>query len=255
MKKAFPFNVSETPFAYFNCAKSAVIHFGNENPQYTYYANADQIPLTVAYKDLGILVDRQFSFGNHISNLAKKAYILTKIISTSFSKSNPLLTASIYKKYVLPTLTYGCPFFYPHSLDTIDSLERIQKRFSKICLPSHLKKQSYAVRLAFLDQDPIELVFLKTALSFLYKISLGTMTLTANFPSFFFSSSRNANCKFILPACKSQLRKSLFPCNVLSIWNSLPVPVQNSSSLALFRQRLQRIDFSSFLKGRTLITH
>ena len=60
--------------------------------------------------------------------------------------------------------------------------------------------------------------------------------------------------KFLFLHVKSDLFKGIFPNNILSLWNSLPIILLSAPSLASFRQALEHYDFGSFQRGLGLCT-
>ena len=94
-----------------NVLKCAVLHFGHQNPKFSYQLNGLSIPIVPYYKDLGVLVDSRFSFHEHISSVSKKCFVLARIISRSFTFKSPPFLAKIFKAYVLPLIMYALPFF------------------------------------------------------------------------------------------------------------------------------------------------
>ena len=234
-----------------NVDKCAVIHFGCHNPRFSYYLSDIQMSVVAQYKDLGIIVDDHLSFQNHISLVTKKAFALSRIINKAFSYKSPALLSKLFKLYVSPIIFYGLPFFHPTSSSALCKLENIQRKFTRALYLKSSIRPDYATRLAIFNLCPLELLFLKFALLFLYKSLHSASPIRSLLPPFFVSCTRGASVRFRLPTLKSELRKSVFPHYVISIWNSLPLDVTSASTLALFRRRLNAVDFSPFMKGRT----
>ena len=188
------------------------------------------------------------TFSFHINHLVKQCFVLCHLILKSFYTKNPLLSASVYKSYVLPSITYGVPFFYPHSVETINQLEKIQRKFTKILLIK--RNLDYISRLAILDLQLIELLFIKLGLKLIYKSLHSSSPITRLLPPLLSSSTRNSQIRFQVTTCKTNLRKNLFPTNLIIIWNSMPNNVLTSSSLQHFSKCIDHLDLSRFLKGR-----
>ena len=233
---------------YVNVSKCGVIHFGRNNPVNKYSIANSQIPSSDRYKDLGIIVDSQLSFKYHTAELVKKSFLMSKCILRSFSKRDPQLLSKLFKTYVLSKILYGAPFF-PHTVDSLNRLENIQRKFAKFALLS-VDRLDYPTRLALLALQPLELVFLKTGLLHIYKCLHAKTRNISSLPPLISSRTRNSSLKFLPSLCKSVLCHSQFPWNVFSIWNSLPSSVLSAISLSSFRHGLDSCDLSSHLKGR-----
>ena len=178
-------------------------------------------------------------------------FLLCKSLLASFSLINYRLLAFLFKLYVLPILTYGLPFFFPRTFESISNLEKVQRIFTNIILRRKFTVADYKTRLAILDLQPSELIFLKYSLLYLFKIVNFSHPLKHLHPKSSFGSVRNATIKFQTPALKSNFRKFLFPVNLISVWNTLPPSLLVSPSVSRFRQDLEHVDLSRFLKGHT----
>ena len=55
-----------------NCQKCKVLHFGIKNPDFCYEINEEILSSNNSEKDLGVLIDINFSFSEHIALVVKK---------------------------------------------------------------------------------------------------------------------------------------------------------------------------------------
>ena len=233
-----------------NVEKCGVIHFGKNNTHHNYVLSNSILPPVDHYKDLGILIDSRLSFKYHTAFLRKKSFHLCKIVLKSFSTRNFQLMSRVFKTYIIPKLVYGAPFYSPHSIESINQLEKIQRKFTKSVFFAKFHGD-YASRLALLDLEPVELLFIKSGLLYIYKVLHSGSQYRSILPPLISSRTRNSSLKFTVPLCKSEFRRSPFPINVISIWNSLPLSLLSCTSLSSFRQGLNSFDFLPYLKGRT----
>ena len=103
---------------------------------------------TECIRDLGILIDRNLSFSDHIKKIVKQGYLcsyqLLKILKTR--DLNTLVLA--YKTYIRPLLEYGTEIWNPKTKQNIIKLEKIQKFFTrKAFYKCGLAKRPYEERL------------------------------------------------------------------------------------------------------------
>ena len=121
-----------------------------ENSEYVVYANNEQFVLEqdTEMKDLGVLVDSQLKFKNHIYTIIGKAYRMLGIIKHNFSNINRSTFVILYKSFIKSCLDTSTCVWSPHSKGLIFELEKVQKRATKIL--AECKSMSYEQRLKYL---------------------------------------------------------------------------------------------------------
>jgi len=92
-------------------------------------------------KDLGVLFGEKLSFREHIQDKINKAYMMLGIIKSNFRHLTIPTFVLLYKTMVRSHLDYCCSVWAPYKKGDIESLEKVQKRATKI-LPS-LRHISY----------------------------------------------------------------------------------------------------------------
>ena len=152
-----------------NCFKTVVLHLYRANHVCTYYFNGSPLRSTFELKDLGIYVDSELSFDRHISNLIGKAYSCIGLIFRSFVSINLYLLRRAYICYVRPILEYATQVWSPYLLKHINSLEAVQRHFTKRI--KFLAEYSYAERLAKLNIETLELSFHFISFHFIFSVS------------------------------------------------------------------------------------
>lgn len=91
-----------------------------------------QLQEVPAIKDLGVLVDRNLSFKDHILDKVNKAYSLLGIIKRNFTHIDKDTFLMLYKSMVRSQLEYANSVWNPHKIGLMEELERVQKRATKI---------------------------------------------------------------------------------------------------------------------------
>ena len=99
-------------------------------------------------KDLGIIVDNNLSFVEHINEKVKKANIMLGLIKRNFINMNENTFILLYKSPTRSQLKYGASVWYPHKKESINIIEGIQRRATKL-IPK-IKYICYEDRLKFL---------------------------------------------------------------------------------------------------------
>ena len=102
----------------FNIDKCKVLHLGFNNPHHTYYMlnENSQIALesTDCEKDLGVHVDCQLKFENHIQTQVKKARSTAAVINSNITHKVPIVMLPLFKSMVSSLVEYGNAVWAPH---------------------------------------------------------------------------------------------------------------------------------------------
>jgi len=204
-----------------------------------YRIGDDLIPNVDSLTDLGITMDCNIKFSEHISNIVRKAASRCYLIRKCFiSKDTPTLVKA-FKIYVRPLLEYNSPVWSPHLLKDITLIEKVQRRFTKYM--KGLFNMPYSDRLKVLNLERLEARRIKADVITAYKIIFG---LTIIDSSNFFSSSqysigtRGHEFKLIEPTCHCDTFKFCFASRVIHIWNSLPRLTTDFSSVFKFKNSI-----------------
>ena len=109
---------------------------------------------------------------------------------------------------------------------------------------------TYAERLRVLNLESLELRRLKFDLILIFKIINGYVDINCGRLFEFFSKNLNLRGhqkKIIKPQSRINCRSHSFACRNVNAWNYLPGYVIDSTSCAVFKNRLNTVDFSKFL--------
>ena len=83
-------------------------------------------------KDLGIVVDSELTFAEHISSKVKKANTIVGLLRRSFTYLDCKSFTKIYTAFVLPHLEYAQSVWSPHLQKYVNMLENVQIRATKL---------------------------------------------------------------------------------------------------------------------------
>jgi hypothetical protein len=232
-----------------NCSKTVVVHLYRNNQNCIYYFNGSPLRSAFELKDLGVNIDSDLSFDRHISNLIGKAYSRIGLLFRGFVSRNLSLLKRAYICYVRPILEYATQVWSPYLLKHINSIEAVQRHFTKRI--KALAEYSYAERLAKLNLETLELRRLKADLTLCYKILNG---LSPWQPDLYFNqtisavNTRSRTEKLSQPLCRTNLFKNDYFNRVIPCWNSLPQYVINADSLCSFKRSLSICNLELFLQ-------
>jgi len=152
--------------------------------------------------------------------------------------------------YIRPLLEYSTVIWNPILKKHIDSLEKVQRKFTKR-VPS-LSTLPYLERIRSLNLETLELRRLYYDLTYYYKI---LHHLTPHNPDDFFTfhnppaNSRNPQQVLTKPVRGSRNFFSTFSYRAVDAYNSLPEHVKNQTSLPVFKCLIRQLDLTSFLYG------
>lgn len=150
---------------------------------FNYNINNSTLNRVQHIKDLGINFDTKLSFESHIKCITKKAYRMIGFISRSLNHFVQLNTYKLlYFTYVRSNLEYCSPVWNPHYRSSIDMVEKVQRRFTRIIF----KRFHYPAEINYLMRNVrLELLSLEDRRSVtdeltLFKIHNGTIQTRLN---------------------------------------------------------------------------
>ena len=134
----------------FHPAKCKVMHLGKNNPKANYSMKAADgtnhiLEETELEKDLGVQVDNQLKFSQHVQTKVNKANKVLGCLKHTFKYMNKDIFLMLYKSLVRPHLEYASCVWSPHLKRDKDAIERVQRRATK--LVPELKDLPYPSRL------------------------------------------------------------------------------------------------------------
>ena len=141
----------------FNTDKCHVLTMGKfENIVHTqrYTLYGDELDHVFEEKDLGVIIDMELTFEEHIATKVKKANGIMGLIRRSFSFLDGETFKKLYTSFVRAHLEYANPVWSPHLRKHIRLLESVQERASK--LVDGMKNLEYTERLKKLDLPTLQ---------------------------------------------------------------------------------------------------
>ena len=136
----------------FNPDKCHVLSLGRfENIKHAHRYNIYESELEHVFeeKDLGVIIDSELKFEEHMSAKIKKANSIVGLIRRSFSFLDCKLFKKLYITFVRPHLEYAQVVWAPHLIKHVNIIENVQKRATKRV--DGLSGFDYTTRLKKLD--------------------------------------------------------------------------------------------------------
>ena len=215
-----------------------------ENIMYTYryevYAN--EIEHVGTEKDLGVTIDSELTFHEHITNKVNKANSLVGIIRRCFSFLDIETFMKLYSAFVRPHLEYAQEIWSPYLRKYINMIENVQIRATKLI--DGFGKLSYQERLKRLNLPTLSYRRLRGDMIQTYKHFhsydmkiISSSFVRRNRPS-------RAHCFQIQPVWPKDgvrgLQNNYFYCRISDTWNNLPREVVHAATLNLFKNQLDK---------------
>ena len=240
--------------------KCCVLTHGTNIPP-TYNLNGVQLLNVKEFRDLGIIVDTDCLFKQHISHICRKAYFSISVIFRCFHTANIAALIISYKSFVRPMLEYCSAVWNPyiparHYLGMTDQVEKVQRYFTRrVYQRCQLDcNHSYIQRLTYLKLESLELRRIYLDLAMVHKSIRGLITADIN-QHFSFaiqaseSAVRTRGHPFRLKTtrCRLNIAQNLFFNRVVSTWNGLPAHIVNIEFFLRFKKALRTINFQSLI--------
>ena len=193
-------------------------------------------------KDIGVIVDSDLSFAEHISTKVRVANSMVGLIRRSFSYLNGKTFKKLYTAHVRPHLEYAQAAWAPMSRKLINMLENVQIRATK--LVDGFGNLDYAERLRRLDLPTLVYRRQRGDMIEVYKhfTKYDRDTISSSFwPKD--RTSRRLNHNFQLHDIKAKdgvrgVHYKSFYQRVPSMWNNLDTTVVNSENVNKFKNNL-----------------
>ena len=195
-------------------------------------------------KDMGVLIDSNLNFDEHITTAIKKANGKLGMIKRAFVYLDNEMLVPLYTALVRPHLEYGNVVWSPSLQQHIKALEAVQHRATRL-IPN-LCDLPYEERLKKLKLPSLayrrmrgDMVEVYKYCHSLYQVDGKPFKLMSEVNEE--SVTRDNGFKIYKEKSKHAVRANFFGNRVANIWNSLPTSVVQAPSLNSFKNRLDKL--------------
>jgi hypothetical protein len=229
----------------FNVDKCTVMHLGSKNPQCEYKMGNNILKISKQERDLGVIIDSSGKSTEQCKMAVKKANAVLGMIKRNIVFKSKDVIVRLYKALVRPKLEYCIQAWSPYFKKDIDSLERVQKRATKMI--EGYRNMCYEDRLSNTGLIKLEKRRARGDLIQVFKIIKGIDKV--DYRIFFQIAvtdrshmTRGHNLKIIKVGCKYDFRKHFFSQRVVNAWNGLSQFVVDAVTVNSFKNRLDKFD-------------
>ena len=230
----------------FNPMKSVHLTFQKNSPDDTpgcnmLTMNNVLVPSAVAHRHLGVLLDSQLKFQDHITMITSKFRQRVVLLSYMAMHLTDRIVDRLYKGYVRPTIEYASPLWqFKLSSASAMALERLQARVARQllrCKREVVEKQEHKSDI-FKRVGWGSLAW-RRHIACLIEFHHIIHNLPAILESFGFSTSSSERRPFfiVLPFCKT---KTSFLFATARCWNSLPSLIRKIRSPYKFKLEIKK---------------
>ena len=234
-----------------NSDKCQVLHIGNNNLNQDYNLNTKTqstvLKNIICEKDLGVFVDPNLNFYNHIIKTVNKANQIAGMLVRNITFKSKDVMVPLFKSLVRPVLEYANPVWHPYLKKYIKLIEGVQRRFTKKI--NGAANLTYENRLRWLKLPSLEYRRVRGDLIEVFKILHGFYDINSTNSLFVISDSkltRGHNFKLIKRRVNTNQYQHFFTNRVINLWNNLTAESVNSKSLNLFKNNIDKI-FSPYV--------
>ena len=214
--------------------------FSNIVHAHGYALNGKELEHVFVEKDLGVLVDAELTFADHISEKVNKANSMLGVIKRSFACLSPSTLRVLYTTFVRPHLEFAQSVWSPRLRKYVNLLEGVQRRATR--LVDNFRNLPYQERLRRLDLPSLEFRRIFGDMVQVYKhIHIYD---PSTIPDKIIRRTRPARKhnfemipNFTRDGVRGVQRKSFY-YRCLPTWNRLPKNVVDAKSVKVFKERL-----------------
>ena len=238
----------------FHPDKCCILKLGNPKSEADYYMKGKsnhgeectvQLKESEREKDLGIIVDRDLTFKDHITQAANTARSIVGVIRRTFDYIDNSLFLQLYKSLVRPKLEYGHILWNTSIKHLQQELENVQRAATR--LVPNLKDKDYPERLKALKLPSLEHRRRRGDLIEAFKYIRGFYDVSR--PHFDSASGKSLSTRGnSLKLNKHQhgkgkscsVRNNFFTERIFEDWNSLSDEVVLAPTINAFKDRLDK---------------
>ena len=131
----------------FNVSKCHAMHITHKKKtfQSTYIMNGEPLQSVKSHIYLGVEINHNLSWTNHISNITSKSYQVLGLLRRNLYNCSTHVKEIAYKTLVRPKLEYCASVWDPHHQEHKTRLEAVQRRAARFVCKDSRRKSSVSL--------------------------------------------------------------------------------------------------------------
>lgn len=225
--------------------KCKLLHVGRENvPPWSYQLGDTGVSCVDLEKDIGVTIDNKLKFEEHLMEKVNKANAMMGVIRRTFQFLDSRSFVVLYKAMVRSFFDYASPVWQPYSKGLIEKMESVQRRATKL-VPG-MKDLTYPQRLRKIGIPTLRYRMLRADMIEIYKMLHGyydesaCSIISLRRDTTQQMDTRGHSLKLFQKQATLNRRKEFFGLRAVKLWNSLSEEVVCSSSLNIFKNKLDK---------------
>ena len=224
-----------------NPAKCVVMRFGarEDTSDNGSRYNIGGVPLQFVstYRDLGVIVDVRLRFHSHADVvIGKTGGMLSNLLQSTVCR-DPEFMVTLWVSHIRPIIEFDSCVWNVGYLRDLRRLESLQRRWTREI--TGMSETNYVARLKQVGMYSIKGRLLRIDLIKMWKafnaeVDVGLSDMFERR----YGTTRGHRLKLVVPTCRSELRRRMFPVRCVMAWNSLPARVAEASSIESFKKGL-----------------
>ena len=198
-------------------------------------------------KYLGVVIDSNLSWSQHIKEISNKANDVKSFLQQNLHNCPPSLKANCYTSLIKPILESACVVWAPHTNKDMFSIESVQKRATRFVFINYCTTYFECHWIVTKIKLEATGTLPKLKAIHMFKIIHNLIDIPANTHLIPLSSDHNTRChqwRFKQPMMRiNSYSHSFFP-SAIKIWNSLNDDIVSSTTLNQLKQKLPGLDLS-----------
>ena len=219
-----------------------------------FFISNTKLSHTPVMKDLGVLISDDLNWSHHVNFVHKNASLCLYQLRKSFSSTNIWTWIKLYSTYLRPKLEYNTPIWSPDLKKDKLKIESIQQQFTRFAfMRCNIPFSSYSDRLYKINMKPLEYRRIYFDLILLFKIYIGISDI--KFDDYFILRTRPYNIRGNTTKIEPKLNNikdtewcMSFFVRTPKIWNDLPNEIASSTSINIFKSKLNKFDLTQIVK-------
>jgi hypothetical protein len=199
-------------------------------------------------KTLGVVVDSRLTFHSHVSSVIQSCIYHAQEIRHIWDLLDQSMAQKQACSLILSRLDYCNSLLYGAPIEVVSKLQRLQNNVARIVLKADRRCDARPL-LQQLHWLPVESRLRFKIALLTYKVRL---TSTPSYLSSTLTSKRQSGYslrsssvpQLTIPRVKTEFARRAFRVAAPQIWNDLPVNVQSSQSVTVFKSRLKTFLFN-----------